>query len=53
MSAWWFHACNIQMCVEKDSSLSTFFAAGMNTFKKTYAFQVMKEDVNEGRQDMG
>lgn len=37
----------------KDNFLFTFFAARMNTVKETYAFQVMTEDVNEGRQDVG
>lgn len=53
MSAWRFHACNFRMCVGMDSFLFTFFAARMNTFKETYAFQVMEEDVNEGGQDLG
>ena len=44
----------ISECVwGKDNFLFTFFAARMNTVKETYAFQVMKEDVNEGRQDLG
>ena len=36
------------MCAGKDSFLFTFSAARMNTFKETCAFNVMKEDGNEG-----
>lgn len=41
------------MCAGKDSFLTFSAATGMNTFKETCAFKVMKEDGNEGRQGLG